>query len=243
MKATMKKILLAMTIMCAAAAQALAQKTCVIASAENHVPIREALVHTNTNHWARTDYRGYFNMRYSFDSATVSKPGFVKATIYLEQLPDTVFLLPEAHQIGEVTVWGKDQEHVRQIEQNIQDKVNSIPTSPGGIGFNAFGWMDKQGRRDRKHLKEAKKIFREMDRKDPIVAAYEKATGKVYGEKADYELSLEAQDSMEAKKPEPVSLGKIAAGALGTALTVGEIFMDSKQDDLQKPDVFKKKEE
>ena len=149
-----------------------AQKACVIASAEDHVPIREALIHTNNNHWARTDYRGYFT--------TVSKPGFVKTTIYLKNLPDTVFLLPQSHQIGEVTVWGKDQEHVRQMEQNIQDKVNSIPTSPTGIGFDAFGWMDKQGRRDQKHMKQAKEIFKQMDRKDPIVDAYEKATGKKY---------------------------------------------------------------
>lgn len=162
-----------------------AQKACVIASAENHVPIREALIHTDNNHWARTDYRGYFTMRYQFDSATVSKPGFVKTTIYLKNLPDTVFLLPESHQIGEVTVWGKDQEHVRQMEKDIQDKVNSIPTSPTGIGFDAFGWMDRQGRRDQKHLKKAKELFKEMDRKDPIVDAYEKATGQKFGRKDD----------------------------------------------------------
>lgn len=229
-------------MICAGVSLARAQKTCVIASAEDHVPIREALVHTNTNHWARTDYRGYFTMRYPFDSATVSKAGFVKTTVYLKQLPDTVFLLPEAHQIGEVTVWGKDQEHVRQMEQNIQDKVNSVPTSPTGIGFNAFGWMDKQGRRDRKHLKEARKVFQKMDRKDPIVAAYEKATGKTYGKKTEYEMDLETLDSAEAKKSKPITLKKIAAGALGTALTVGEIFMDSKKDELQTPDVFKKEE-
>ena len=40
--------------------------------------------------------------------------------------------------------------------------------------------MDKQGKRDRKHLEKAKGIFKEMDRKDPIVSAYEKATGKNY---------------------------------------------------------------
>ena len=171
-----RAMLLCLLLLCMAGARA--QKACVIASAEDHVPIREALVHTDNNHWARTDYRGYFTMRYQFDSATVSKPGFVKTTIYLKNLPDTVFLLPEAHQIGEVTVWGKDQEHVRQMEKSIQDDVNSTPTSTTGIGFDAFGWMDKQGRRDRKHLRKAKEIFKEMDRKDPIVDAYERATGK-----------------------------------------------------------------
>lgn len=175
-----------------------AQKTCVVASAEDHVPIREALVHTNNNHWARTDYRGYFTMRYSFDSATVSKPGYMKTTIYLKNLPDTVFMLPEARQIGEVTVWGKNQEHVRQLEQNIQDKVNSIPTSPTGIGFNAFGWMDKQGRRDRKHLKQAQKIFKEMEHKDPIVSAYEQATGKKYELKEPEKVEVKPQDTEDA---------------------------------------------
>jgi len=176
----MKKLFLIFITICLSMTMARAQKTCVIASAEDHVPIREALIHTNNNHWARTDYRGYWTMRYQFDSATVSKPGYIKATIRYKELPDTVFLLPEAKQIGEVTVWGKNQEHIENMENNIQDKINSIPTSPTGIGFDAFGWMDKQGRRDRKHLKEAKKIFKDMDHKDPIVDAYEKATGKKY---------------------------------------------------------------
>ena len=176
----MKKIIFFIICLMSVASMAQAQKTCVIASAEDHVPIREALIHTDKNQWARTDYRGYWNMRYLFDSATVSKPGYVKATIRYKELPDTVFLLPEAKQIGEVTVWGKNQQHIDDMEGLIQEQVNSIPSSPGGIGFDAFGWMDKQGKRARKHLEKAKGIFKEMDRKDPIVSAYEKATGKNY---------------------------------------------------------------
>lgn len=147
------------------ASMAQAQKTCVIASAEDHVPIREALIHTDKNQWARTDYRGYWNMRYQFDSATVSKPGYVKATIRYKELPDTVFLLPEAKQIGEVTVWGKNQQHIDDMEGLIQEQVNSIPTSPGGIGFDAFGWMDKQGKRDRKHLEKRRESLRKWTAK------------------------------------------------------------------------------
>lgn len=81
------------------ASMVFAQKTCVIASAEDHVPIREALIHTNNNHWARTDYRGYWNMRYQFDSATVSKPGYIKATIRYQELPDTVFSFPKPNRL------------------------------------------------------------------------------------------------------------------------------------------------
>ena len=220
--------------------QSIAQKTCVIASAEDHVPIREALIHTDNNHWARTDYRGYFTMRYAFDSATVSKPGYVKTAIYLKNLPDTVFMLPDAKQLGEVEVWGKNGEHIREMEDNIKKKVNSIPTSPTGIGFDAFGWMDKQGRRDRRHLKEAKKIFQQMDRKDPIVEAYEKASGRKYGKTTEYEKNLEKQDSIDAKKKKPLSFQKIANGAVNAALAVGKIAYDLKKDDLTEPEIIRK---
>ncbi len=188
----MRKILMMFLMATLAMAQAMAQKTCVIASAEDHVPIREALIHTDNNHWARTDYRGYFTMRYEFDSATVSKPGFVKATIYLKNLPDTVFMLPEAKQIGEVTVWGKNQEHIKKMEEGVQDAASEIPQQ-SGVSFDFANMIDKRGRRDHKHMKEAQKIFRQMDCKDPIVAAYEKATGKKY--------QLQNPNDVSATKP------------------------------------------
>lgn len=158
---------------------AMAQKTCVIASAEDHIPIKEAIIHTDNNHWARTDYRGYFNMKYAFDSATVSKPGFLKTTIYLESLPDTVFLLPESHQIADVEVWGKNQEHIDKMEDNIKKNLQDyLPNLPGGVVMDLTGWMDRRGVRDRKHLKKAKTLMKEYEKKDPIISAYERATGQ-----------------------------------------------------------------
>ena len=182
----MKRIILIFVVLLAMIGQvAYAQKTCVIASAEDHVPIREALIHTNNNHWARTDYRGYWTMRYQFDSATVSKPGYMKATIRYKELPDTVFLLPEAKQLGEVTVWGKNQENVGKVKsQACQEAVEAGRNAALGhtrlVGFDLGNMMDSQGRRDQKHLKEAKKVFSKMENKDPLINAYEKATGKKY---------------------------------------------------------------
>ncbi len=51
------------------------------------------------------------------------------------------------------------------------------------------GWMDKQGKRDKKHLQQAKKVFEKMEHKDPVVAAYEKATGKKYELTNPYDVS------------------------------------------------------
>lgn len=174
---TIRKIGLVVILVMMAVGQAMAQKTCVIASAENHVPIREALIHTNNNHWARTDYRGYWTMKYAFDSATVSKPGYLKTTVYLKELPDTLFMIPESHQLGTVEVWGKEQEHIKQIEKQAKDAAANTPRQVT-LGFDLANMLDKRKRRDYKHLKKANKIIGEMDKKDPIVAAYEQATGK-----------------------------------------------------------------
>lgn len=158
--------------------EVMAQKTCVVANAEDHVPIKEALIHTNNNHWARTDYRGYWSMKYQFDSATVSKSGFLKTTVYLKELPDTVFLIPESTQLGTVEVWGKGQQHVKDMEDQVQQAASMIGSGTTGIGIDLGNMLDSRGRRDQKHLRNARKILGEYDRKDPIVSAYEQATGK-----------------------------------------------------------------
>lgn len=160
--------------------QVSAQKTCVIASAEDHVPIREALIHTDNNHWARTDYRGYFTMKYQFDSATVSRAGFIKTTIYLKNLPDTVFLLPESKEIGTVEVWGKQQNVQKIGEQATQKAVEAAKLTPKPLArFDLANMMDVRGRRDHKHLKKARKVIGDFDNdgKDPIEEAYEQAVG------------------------------------------------------------------
>lgn len=179
----MRKICLAIVLAMVPVIQALAQKTCVIASAEDHVPIREALIRTDNNHWARTDYRGYWTMKYAFDSVTVSKKGFLKTTVSYKELPDTLFLLPESQQLGTVEVWGKNQEHVKEMTNQFDAEAEEAArnASLGKInvaGFDLGNMLDGRGRRDRKHLKKAREYMKEYDKKDPIVAAYEQATGK-----------------------------------------------------------------
>lgn len=179
----MKRILFIIVAWMVTVTLAMAQKTCVIANAEDHVPIREALIHTDNNHWARTDYRGYWTMKYQFDSATVSKPGFVKTTVYLKNLPDTLFLLPESHQLGTVEVWGKDKEGINRMkEQAAQEALGSAAPS-SGASFDFANMLDKRGRRDHKHMKKAHELFKDMEeKKDPIVDAYEKAMREKKGE-------------------------------------------------------------
>lgn len=158
--------------------EVMAQKTCVVANAEDHVPIREALIHTNNNHWARTDYRGYWSMKYQFDSATVSKSGFLKTTVYLKELPDTVFLIPESTQLGTVEVWGKDQQHVKDMEDQVQQAASMIGSGTTGIGIDLGEYVGQSWSSRSETSAECPEILGEYDKKDPIVSAYEQATGK-----------------------------------------------------------------
>lgn len=157
----------------------LAQRYCCIADLETHVPLRDVIIRTNTNHWARTDYRGYWNMPYAFDSITVTKSGYVPRTVRNAELPDTLFLLPEAHQLGTVEVWGKNQASIRAMEERIQDAVDQEPRQKPLLSFDLGSMLDKRARRDRKHRRKAHEIFDEMDKADdPVTDAYEEATGK-----------------------------------------------------------------
>nr|MBP7472864.1 hypothetical protein [Prevotella sp.] len=154
-----------------------AQRTCVIADMETHLPIKEVLIHTNTNHWARTNYTGQFSMTYAFDSATVSKPGYIATTVYLNELPDTVYLLPQAQQLKEVQVWGKDSKHITDMQKLVTRNLSDYVAKPAGASaaFDFGNILDARGRRDAHHSRDAHGIINDLENTgDPIVNAYEK---------------------------------------------------------------------
>ena len=80
----MKKTILMIVLVCWAVAMVRAQKTCVIANAEDHVPVREALIHTDNNHWARTEAM----WTETVDRDGYHGPRFVKVSEDDETVPD-----------------------------------------------------------------------------------------------------------------------------------------------------------
>lgn len=195
-----------------------AQRTCVVADMETHVPIRDAVIHTNTNHWGRTDYRGYFAMHYSFDSASVYKTGYVKTYIYKKNLPDTVFLIPQSHQLNEVEVYGKDigKKNANMFSNAAGQAAKEAPVSPG-VHFNALGWMDRRGIRDRKHLKKAQSVISGLDFRekndDPVLDAFHQEQAKKAAEqkaKLDALKKARARQAVELDKKKKEAEKEIA---------------------------------
>ena len=160
------------------------QKVYCVINAENKTPMRDVVVHTNTEHWAMTDYTGSFMMRYDWDSAEVSKPGFISFEIYAKFMPDTIVMLPKSKHLNEVEVWGKDQrnESLKAMGESIRKQAAATPRASSGIITGDFlGWMDTRGRRDARHRKHAKQVLDSLSEKpDPIIQAYKDATEKGY---------------------------------------------------------------
>lgn len=179
-------------------------RTCVIADMETHVPVRDVIIHTDNGHWARSDYRGYWNMRYTFDSASVKREGYLETKIYSRNLPDTLFLLPKTtHTLDEVTVYGKDyqQQSINQALSGAKKIALECGKLPSGKDF--LGWMDARGRRDAKHLKKAKEISEQLDgpksSSDPVIAAYEKTKAAEVAEAKRKRDEAEARQKAEEK--------------------------------------------
>ncbi len=148
-----------------------AQRTCMIADMETKKPIRDALIMTDTRHGARTNIYGYFEMKYNFDSATVSHPSYFSLKVKRATLPDTVFLLRKTHILQEVTIYGTDRrkQSIAFIQEAARRAAAEAPQPGGGAVTKTFDFadmLDRRRRHDRKELKKLQKIFKKMDEMD-----------------------------------------------------------------------------
>lgn len=189
-----------------APAAAGAQRTCVVADMETKIPLKDAIIHTNTNHWARTNYTGQFEMRYAFDSATVSKNGYVATEIYLKELPDTVWLLPEGRQLKEVEVWGENNRHIQIMREGLQEKAREMAAPKSGLSFSLDKLLDVRARRDARHRVKAQKVMRDRDMAgDPIVNAYNQTMEEMKGRKATTAAADSAKTAGEPPAGKPAA--------------------------------------
>ena len=110
----------------------------------------------------------------------------------------------EAQQLTTVEVWGKANESINHMADQIQEEVAEQPRAVTGIGFDLGGLFDQRARRDRKHLKKAKELMRQMDEQgDPVIEEYEQATGRKYVEGVD--SLAPANEAPDGEHMRPVS--------------------------------------
>lgn len=148
----------------------------VVADMETRVPVRDAVVSTKSGYRDTTNYRGICYIPVQFDTLSVSHGKYLTERLTAQEIKDTTYLIPNSHQISEVTVWG---DGTPSVSKGLTEQVRQIfrENTRGGLGFDFAKILDKRYRRDMKHLRKTREIFKEMDKddEDPIVRAYKEA--------------------------------------------------------------------
>lgn len=148
----------------------------VVADMETRVPVRDAIVSTMSGYRDTTNYRGICYIPVQFDTLSVSHGKYLTERLTAKEIKDTTYLIPNSHQISEVTVWG---DGTPSVSKGLTEQVRQIfrENTRGGLGFDFAKILDKRYRRDMKHLRKTREIFKEMDKddEDPIVRAYKEA--------------------------------------------------------------------
>lgn len=107
----------------------------VIANQLTHVPQRGVCISMSNGKTITTPWDGkYCISDTAFTTASISKNGFLTRHLRRDEFTDTLFLLPAAHTIAEVTVWGKRGNHA-----NLFTPMSKTDAELAGIGGNMGG--------------------------------------------------------------------------------------------------------
>ena len=144
----------------------------------SHFPIRDVLVIADGKNIGLTTWKGLITLPDTFQTASFKKKGYAPEKLFRsEVLRDTVFLFPAEHYLDEVVVIGKQVVDGRELLKKMPKRDILEKRSSGGLGGFDLGLMlDKRYRRDRRHVRELREIFKKMDgledKEDPILKAY-----------------------------------------------------------------------
>lgn len=109
------------------------------------------------------DYRGRCLLPDTFHSVTFSKAGYYAETLYLREVTDTMWLVPEGMRLNEVVVDGHYRANTGKLKHDIPYLDPLHKAKHGVMGFDFANLLDRRGRRDRKHLRKAREITKAYD--------------------------------------------------------------------------------
>lgn len=117
-----------------------------------------------------------------FDTLFLVKPGYVALRIPARLAADTIPVIKDYNNIGEVVVYGSQSDNFKEAvnKWTKEDRVEMALQHPiTGIDFNLSDLLSPKRRRDNRNAKKMAKIFKRMEEadNDPIIHAYRKALG------------------------------------------------------------------
>lgn len=154
----------------------------VVADMETHVPVRGAIVRTKSGYRDTTNYLGICFVPTKFDTLSVSHPRYLTERLVPGEAKDSTFLIPNMHRLSEVTIWSDRRlSALDGVDDALKKEAPARTSAPSGLGlvvtFDFAKMLDKRYRRDMKHLKKTREVFKQLDKddEDPIVKAYQDA--------------------------------------------------------------------
>ena len=144
-----------------------AQRKIAVLDFETGFPIEGVSVIVDSLEAKKTNGLGVVFVQEPFDSITFSHLKYGKEKLAHEEVTDTMYLFAKDYMLDEVVVVGLSPQLLKQLRQR-REEILSSPTHPSLLTFDLGRMLDKRGRRDRKHLKRARKVMKEWDEKDSI---------------------------------------------------------------------------
>lgn len=85
-----------------------AQRQIIVMSYESQLPVRDVYIRIDTCETPIvTNYQGIAIIPDTFGIATFSNKNHQQLKLHSEEIPDSVWLIPKAHTLDEVVVWGQ----------------------------------------------------------------------------------------------------------------------------------------
>lgn len=138
-----------------------AQRKIVVVDFETLLPVKGVSVRTDRTPAVITNRLGEAMIRQAFDSISFSHVEYTPERLAYSEIGDTMYLLPLRYSLGEVVVTGINSDLRRQMERIHENQIYAKKSS--GFTFNFGNFLDRRGRRDRKHYRKAQELLRRWD--------------------------------------------------------------------------------
>lgn len=162
------------------------QRQITVYDPERGEPMKDVLVWVDHKTASSTNVLGEVCIPERFDTLHANKPGYVSVSIPAKWATDSIPLIQDYNNIGEVVVHGAYRnnrltESVKRWTKEAR-KEFELKNPITGISFSLADAINPQLRRIKKQTKKLNKIFKRMDAEgnNPIIEAYRKALQKTF---------------------------------------------------------------
>lgn len=141
-------------------------------------PVRDVLVWTDHNQADSTNLFGEIQIPEKFDTLHLNKPGYISLAIAREWVEDSIPMIQDLNNIGEVVVYGTDPANRVQTEVTKWAKEArteyQLRHPITGINFDATDLFNARQRKFKRQRRRLEKIFKKMDvnKSDAIIQSY-----------------------------------------------------------------------